>query len=114
MPNLARGRANLSLTLEEARLIYRPRTADSRPLDNRRIRTQLRKSLRRRAELALAMSWNEISMIYRHYYLIEGTPDRGTATIVLDPDQLMRYIPREERRPQVRIGLYQRELFEKN
>lgn len=113
MANAARAREDRSLTLQEAKVIYKPRTADSRPLDNRRIRTQLKRELRRRIELALGANWNQISKNYRAHYLIWGNPQTGTAEIFLK-DSTVCYGFGAVMRPSIRFALPQRELFEQN
>lgn len=94
-------------------MIYKRRTADSKPLDNRRIRTQLKKALRQRIELALGMDWNQISGIYNVSYSFWGSPQTGYATVLLK-DATVCYGFGAVMRPSIRFGMRQRELFEKN
>lgn len=94
-------------------MIYKHRTDDSKPLDNRRIRTQLKKSLRQRIELALGMDWNQISYNYDVSYSFWGNPQTGHAAVILK-DATVCYGFGAVMRPTIRFALRQSELFEKN
>lgn len=94
-------------------MIYKPRTDDSKPLDNRRIRTQLKKGLRRKIELALGMDWNQISDIYNVSYSFWGSPQTGHAAVILK-DATVCYGFGAVMRPSIHFALQQRKLFEKN
>ena len=99
------------MKLEEAQAVYvRPGEATGK-LVNRRIKTYLKKVLREKAEVLTGKSWQELDLDYRAEFIIEGSPGRGTAALHMTAGGGC-YGMGKQRPQDIKIGFFQRELFE--
>lgn len=99
------------MELEAAQAIYvRPGEATGK-LVNRHIKTYLKKVLREKVEVLTGKRWDELDREYSHEFVIEGSPSRGTAILNMRAASGC-YGMGARPAPELRIGFFQRELFE--
>jgi hypothetical protein len=98
--------------LEEASASYvRPQDV-TRPLDNRRIKTFLKKRLREKAQLVTGMTWDQLLNNYYDTFEIVGSPSRGTASLSLRDARICVGMGTGTRYPEIKLGFMQCDLFE--
>lgn len=96
------------MKLSEAVAMYKD--PKERPLDNRAIKTALKKELRFKAELLLEKPWAKIIYDYDGDYEIWGHPNSGWARLTLRDNRVCVRSPR----PNIIIAFLQKELLEED
>lgn len=99
------------MKLSEARAAYVEKSPESKPLDNRRIKTYLKAELRKRAEALIGDSWQTITDNYSTDFKFWGSPNTGWVELYLK-DSTVCYGFGAIQRPPMRIGFRQRDLFQ--
>lgn len=99
------------MKLEEAQAAYVQPGEATGKLVNRRIKTYLKKVLREKVEVLTGKRWDELDREYSSDFLIDGSPSRGTAVLHMRAASGC-YGMGARPAPELRIGFFQRELFE--